>query len=104
MDGFRVMPMAAAAEEGDIFVTVTGNTSVIRSEHFVTMKDGAILCNSGHFNVEIDLEALAGMAQSRRAVRPFVEEFTLARTAGGSTCWARGGSSTWPRPRAIRRS
>ncbi len=77
MDGFRVMPMARAAEEGDIFVTVTGNTSVVRSEHFVTMKDGAILCNAGHFNVEIDLAALAGMAQSRRAVRPFVEEFTL---------------------------
>jgi adenosylhomocysteinase len=77
MDGFRVMPMARAAEEGDVFVTVTGNTSVVRSEHFVTMKDGAILCNAGHFNVEIDLVALAGMAQSRRVVRPFVEEFTL---------------------------
>jgi adenosylhomocysteinase len=77
MDGFRVMPMARAAEEGDVFVTVTGNTSVVRSEHFVTMKDGAILCNAGHFNVEIDLAALAGMAQSRRTVRPFVEEYTL---------------------------
>jgi len=77
MDGYRVMPMARAAEEGDVFVTVTGNTSVIRAEHFARMKDGAILANSGHFNVEIDLEALAGLAQSRRAVRPFVEEFGL---------------------------
>jgi adenosylhomocysteinase len=77
MDGYRVMPMARAAEEGDVFVTVTGNTSVIRSEHFARMKDGAILANSGHFNVEIDLEALASLARSRRSVRPFVEEFGL---------------------------
>src|SRR5437899_3265597 len=77
MDGYRVMPMAKAAEEGDVFVTVTGNTSVIRAEHFVKMKDGAILANSGHFNVEIDLEKLAQQAQSRRPVRPFVEEFVL---------------------------
>jgi len=77
MDGFRVMPMAEAVEEGDVFVTVTGNTSIIRKEHFVRMKDGAILCNSGHFNVEIDLETLAAMARSRRSVRPFVEEFVL---------------------------
>jgi adenosylhomocysteinase len=78
MDGFMVLPMARAAELGDVFVTVTGNTSVIRKEHFVRMKDGAILANSGHFNVEIDLDALAGAAQSRRTVRPFVEEFVLA--------------------------
>jgi adenosylhomocysteinase len=77
MDGFPVMPMPRAAETGDIFVTVTGNTSVIRKEHFARMKDGAILCNSGHFNVEIDLEALAKMAQGRKMVRPFVEEFQL---------------------------
>ena len=77
MDGFRVMPMAEAAEAGDVFVTITGNTSIIRKEHFVRMKDGAILCNSGHFNVEIDLEALAGLATSRRPVRPFVEEFVV---------------------------
>jgi len=77
MDGFQVMPMARAAEVGDVFVTVTGNTSVIRTEHFARMKDGAILANSGHFNVEIDLDALAGMAQSRRTVRPFVEEYRL---------------------------
>ncbi|MGH7356159.1 MAG: adenosylhomocysteinase [Candidatus Rokuibacteriota bacterium] len=77
MDGFQVMPMAAAAEAGDVFVTVTGNTSVIRQEHFARMKDGALLANSGHFNVEIDLEALGRMATSRRAMRPFVEEYAL---------------------------
>jgi len=77
MDGFQVMPMASAAEVGEVFVTVTGNTSVIRSEHFARMKDGAILANSGHFNVEIDLDALAKAATGRRQVRPFVEEFTL---------------------------
>jgi adenosylhomocysteinase len=78
MDGFQVMPMPRAAEVGDVFVTVTGNTSVIRTEHFGRMKDGAILCNSGHFNVEIDLDGLAKMAYGRRTVRPFVEEFTVA--------------------------
>ncbi|PWU21992.1 MAG: adenosylhomocysteinase [Candidatus Rokuibacteriota bacterium] len=77
MDGYRIMPMAKAAEHGDVFVTVTGNTSVVRNEHFVKMKDGAILANSGHFNVEIDLEALGRLSQSRRPVRPFVEEFVL---------------------------
>ena len=77
MDGYRVMPMARAAEVGDIFVTVTGNKGVIRTEHFGRMKDGAILANSGHFNVEIDLDALAAMARARRPVRPFVEEFVL---------------------------
>src|SRR5205085_7047188 len=78
MDGFPVMPMTDAAAAGDVFVTVTGNTSVIRAEHFARMKDGAILSNSGHFNVEIDLEALAGLARARRVVRPFVEEFVVA--------------------------
>jgi adenosylhomocysteinase len=77
MDGFPVVPMSKAAETGDVFVTVTGNTSVLRKEHFARLKDGAILCNSGHFNVEIDLEALAKMAQGRKVVRPFVEEFEL---------------------------
>ena len=78
MDGYRVMPMARAAEQGDVFVTVTGNKSVIRKEHFARMRDGAILANSGHFNVEIELDALAEMASARRIVRPFVEEFSLA--------------------------
>jgi adenosylhomocysteinase len=77
MDGYRVMPMAEAAEVGDVFVTVTGNTSVLGGEDFGRMKDGAILANSGHFNVEIDLATLGAMARSRRTMRPFVEEFVL---------------------------
>jgi adenosylhomocysteinase len=77
MDGFRVMPMAEAAPLGDVFVTVTGNLHVVRQEHFEAMKDGAIVANSGHFNVELDLETLGKSAASRRQVRPFVEEFVL---------------------------
>jgi len=77
MDGFAVMPIGQAAKIGDFFCTVTGNINVIRSGHFRTMKDGAIVANSGHFNVELDLEGLAAMSASRRRVRPFVEEFTL---------------------------
>ncbi len=77
MDGFTVMAMADAAPIGDIFCTVTGNINVIRREHFEAMKDGAIVCNSGHFNVELDLDSLAEMAESRREVRPFVEEHRL---------------------------
>jgi adenosylhomocysteinase len=77
MDGFRVMSMLEAAEIGDLFVTLTGNKNVITREHFERMKSGAILCNSGHFNVEIDLDTLERMASSRRMVREFVEEFAL---------------------------
>jgi len=77
MDGYRVMPLEQAAPEGDLFVTVTGNLNVIRAEHFGRMKNGAIVANSGHFNVELDLEALANMAASRREVREYVEEFSL---------------------------
>jgi len=77
LDGFRVMPMSEAAVIGDFFCTVTGNTSVIREEHFRKMKDGAIVSNSGHFNVELDLEDLAAIATKRRMVRDFVEEFVL---------------------------
>jgi adenosylhomocysteinase len=77
MDGFVVMPIAEAARAGDFFCTVTGNINVIRKEHFRTMKDGAIVANSGHFNVELDLPGLAGLSVSRREVRPFVEEFVL---------------------------
>jgi adenosylhomocysteinase len=77
MDGFEVMPMAEAAPRGDLFCTLTGNMHVIRREHFAAMKDGAIVCNSGHFNVELDLETLAEMASVRRAVRDFVEEFEV---------------------------
>ncbi len=78
MEGYRVLPMAAAAPIGDIFVTVTGNTSVLRGEHFEVMKDGAIICNSGHFDVEIDIPALSKLAAERRAVRDNAEEFQLA--------------------------
>ncbi len=77
MDGYRVMPIGKAVQLGDVFVTVTGDKSVIRREHFEKMKTGAILANSGHFNVEIDLKALAEMASSKRPVREFVEEYTL---------------------------
>jgi adenosylhomocysteinase len=78
MDGFRVMPMREAAEIGDVFVTVTGNRHVIDRPHFESMKDGAIVCNSGHFDLELNLEALAQMAKSRQQIRPFMEEFTQA--------------------------
>ena len=77
MDGYLVMPMAEAVPTADFFCTVTGDRSVIRKEHFEHMKDGAIVCNSGHFNVEIDIESLEGMAVSRRIIRDFVEEFSL---------------------------
>jgi adenosylhomocysteinase len=77
MDGYQVMSMADAARIGDIFVTVTGDIKVIRREHFRAMKDGAIVCNTGHFNVEIDLETLDKMKRKKRQIREFVEEFTL---------------------------
>jgi adenosylhomocysteinase len=78
MDGFRVMPMAEAAPLGDIFCTLTGNMHVIRGEHFKAMKDGAIVCNSGHFNVELDLETLAKIAsRPSRHVREFVDEYMV---------------------------
>ncbi len=77
MDGFRVMTMEEAAIVGDFFVTVTGNIHVIRGEHFGQMKDGAIVCNSGHFNVEIDIPALEKQSRKRRIIRSGVEEFTL---------------------------
>ncbi len=79
MDGYEVMPIRDAARIGDIFVTVTGDINVISKECFRLMKDGAIICNSGHFNVEIDLEALGKMARSRRRIREFVDEYTLPR-------------------------
>ena len=78
MDGFQVMPMAKAAEVGDIFVTATGDKHVIAREHIERLKDGAILANTGHFNVEIDIPALRSLATETREARAFVEEFTLA--------------------------
>lgn len=77
MEGYQVMPIGAAARVGDVFITVTGNRSVLRKEHFEVMKDGAILANSGHFNVEIDLPALSDLAKSTREVREFVTEYQL---------------------------
>ncbi len=77
MDGFEVMPMKNAARIGDVFVTLTGNKHVLRGEHFQVMKDGAIICNSGHFNVEIDIPALRKLAVSVKPVREFVDEYRL---------------------------
>jgi len=77
MDGYEVMPIKDAAKTGDVFVTTTGDTSVIRREHFMLMKDGAILANSGHFNVEIDIPALERLAKSKKRIREFVDEYTL---------------------------
>jgi len=77
MDGFRVMPMAEAAAIGDIFCTVTGDVNVLDRSHLEVIKDGAIVANSGHFNDEINLKALESMAEGRREIRPFVEEFTF---------------------------
>jgi adenosylhomocysteinase len=77
MDGFDVLPMAEAARIGDIFVTVTGNKTIIAKKHFEAMKDGAIVANSGHFNVEIDIPALEALAKAKKRIREFVDEYTL---------------------------
>ncbi len=77
MDGFRVMPMAKAAQVGDLFITVTGNKHVIRREHFEVMKDGAMVCNSGHFDIEIDLKSLGEMASEVKQVRNFTQQYML---------------------------
>src|SRR2546421_574615 len=77
MDGFRVMSMTEAAKLGDVFCTVTGNKSVLTKEHFALMKDGAIISNSGHFNVEIDIPALENMSSSKRTTRNFVDQYSL---------------------------
>lgn len=78
MDGFQVMPLLNAARIGDIFITVTGNINVIDKAHIARMKDGAILANSGHFNVEINIPAIESSAVSKRRIRPFVDEYVLA--------------------------
>jgi adenosylhomocysteinase len=77
MDGYTVLPMLEAARAGEVFVTVTGNIHIIRKEHFALMRDGAIVCNSGHFNVEIDIPALESLASGHGPVRDFVEEYRL---------------------------
>ena len=107
MDGFLVAPMPEACVEGEIFVTVTGNRDVLRKEHFEAMPDGAILANSGHFDIEIDLEALAKLADGRRReVRPMVEEFLISdghgKLTSGSSSSPRDGWSTSVPPRDTR--
>jgi adenosylhomocysteinase len=77
MDGYRVMPMMEAAKIGDIFITLTGDINVVDKHHFDVMKDGALVGNSGHFNVEINIPALEEMAVSKRRVRPFVDEYVM---------------------------
>ena len=77
MDGYEVLPMEKAAKIGDIFCTATGDKSVIRREHIEAMKDGSILANTGHFNVEIDIPALKSLSSETREARAFVDEFTL---------------------------
>jgi|GEM_PF-6444880 len=74
MDGFEVMPMEAAAPIGDLFITVTGNKHVLDDRHFKVIKDGAVVCNSGHFNVEINIPALDALSKARLEVRPFVSK------------------------------
>ena len=102
MDGFRVMPMEQAAPIGDFFVTVTGNIHVIRGEHFAVMKDGAIVCNSGHFNVELDIPASRKAGQEApHCPHQAWRSSRFGRTATASASWARAGSSISPQRRAI---
>ena len=77
MDGFQVLPLREAAKIGDVFVTVTGDKNVLTREHYIKMKDGAVLANSGHFNVEIDIPTLEDMARKKRRIREFVDEYTM---------------------------
>jgi adenosylhomocysteinase len=77
MDGHRVMTMAEAAKIGDIFITVTGGMKAVGREHIASMKDGALIANSGHFNVEIDIDAMEDMADSKSSVRPFVDQYLM---------------------------
>ncbi|GAH78449.1 unnamed protein product, partial [marine sediment metagenome] len=77
MDGYQVMPLIKACEIGEVFITTTGDANVIDKVHFAQMKDGAILANSGHFNVEINIPALESLAKSKKRLRPFVDEYTL---------------------------
>ncbi|MBW2540021.1 MAG: adenosylhomocysteinase, partial [Deltaproteobacteria bacterium] len=77
MEGFTVMPIRKAAKIGNFFCTVTGNINVIRKDHFAIMKDGAIICNSGHFNVELDIEGLKSISKSTKTIREFVQEYVL---------------------------
>ncbi len=102
MEGYEVMPSLEAAERGDLFVTVTGSRAVLRREHFERMKDGAVLANAGHFDVEIDLEALRAPPAARRRRSCRWSSVSTSATAA-STCWPRAAWSTWPPARATRR-
>ena len=102
MDGHRVMPVADAARRGDIFVTVTGDKHVLRAEHFEVMRDGAIIANAGHFNVEVDVPALEAMADRAHAAAPRHRAVPPRPTGARSRCSPRAGSSTSAPPRASR--
>ena len=105
MQGYRVLPMAGAAPLGEVFITATGSRDVIGAAHLALMRDGAILANAGHFDVEIDVRALAGLAVSVQPRRAPAHRRVRARpTAGGCCCWPRAGSSTWSPRRATRPS
>jgi len=78
MDGYQVVPLIEACKVGDVFITATGDKNVLDKAHFMQMKDGAIVANSGHFNVEINIPALESLSKSKRRIRPFVDEYTLA--------------------------
>jgi adenosylhomocysteinase len=102
MDGFRVMPIIEAAAVGDVFVTVTGNRHVIDQQHFARMKDGAIVCNSGHFDLELNLEALRTMAEPVQQLRRFVEEYRVRETGSRVIVLGEGRLINLPQPKAIR--
>ena len=102
MDGYQVMTVAEAAPWGDVFVTATGNVNVFRREHFASMKDGAIMANSGHFDAELDLPALREMAEGHVTRRPRATSRSSTSAASGSTSSPRAGSSTWAPRRATR--
>ena len=96
MDGFQVMPMAQAAPLGDFFITVTGDEHVITPEHMLLMKEGAVLCNAGHFDVEVDVAGLRKLAKSSGEARGRTLKASCCPTVRPSICWRRGGWSTWP--------
>jgi len=86
MDGFEVIPSPEAAKVGDVFVTITGDKNVIDKEHFQLMKDGAIMANSGHFNVEINIPALESISKKKETIRPFAGTIFAEKTAGNCSC------------------
>jgi len=99
MDGFRVMSMKRSSQDWRCLLTVTGNKSVLTKEHYDVMKNGAIIANSGHFNVEIDIPALEKMSSSKRTTPQLRRRVSLKDVTAKSTCWAKAASSTWRRRR-----